>query len=274
MIVKEEFLNRLRHFFSLNLYEVKIWTALLSRGVATAGELSDIANVPRSRSYDVLESLEKKGFVVIKFGKPIKYIAVKPEEVIERVKKYMKEESENRIKRLDEVGKTEIIDELKNLHKQGIELVEPTDLSGSLRGRHNLYNHMETMIKNAEKTVTIITTADGLVRKVEGLKPVLESVKKRGVKIRIAAPITKDNMKAVDDLKGVAEIRNAKLKARFIVIDGKEMMFMVMDDKEVHPTYDIGIWVNTPFFASALEEMFELAWKEMKPVVKESAKTK
>ena len=62
MIVKEEFLSKLRRYFALNLYEVKIWTALLSRGVSTAGELSDIANVPRSRSYDVLESLEKKGF--------------------------------------------------------------------------------------------------------------------------------------------------------------------------------------------------------------------
>ena len=48
MIVKEEFLSKLRRYFSLNLYEVKIWTALLSRGVSTAGELSDIANVPRS----------------------------------------------------------------------------------------------------------------------------------------------------------------------------------------------------------------------------------
>ena len=66
MIVKEEFLSKLRRFFNLNLYEVKIWTALLSRGVSTAGELSDIANVPRSRSYDVLESLEKKGFVIMK----------------------------------------------------------------------------------------------------------------------------------------------------------------------------------------------------------------
>ena len=56
----------------LNLYEVKIWTALLSRGVSTAGELSDIANVPRSRTYDVLESLEKKGFIIMKLGKPIK----------------------------------------------------------------------------------------------------------------------------------------------------------------------------------------------------------
>ena len=45
MIVKEEFLSRLRKIFDLNLYEVKVWTALLSRGVSTAGDLSDIADV-------------------------------------------------------------------------------------------------------------------------------------------------------------------------------------------------------------------------------------
>ena len=91
MIIKDDVLSRLRRYFDLNLYEVKIWTALLSRGTSTAGELSDIANVPRSRSYDVLESLEKKGFVVVKLGKPIKYLAVDPNEVVERVKKNIKQ---------------------------------------------------------------------------------------------------------------------------------------------------------------------------------------
>jgi len=38
MIVKDEFLAKLRRYFNLNLYEVKIWAALLSRGVSTAGE--------------------------------------------------------------------------------------------------------------------------------------------------------------------------------------------------------------------------------------------
>ena len=75
--------------FGLNSYEYRIWTALLSRGTSTAGELSDIADVPRSRSYDVLESLEKKGFAVMKLGKPIKFLALKPEEVVDRVKKHM-----------------------------------------------------------------------------------------------------------------------------------------------------------------------------------------
>ncbi len=266
MIVKEEFLSKLRRYFSLNLYEVKIWTALLSRGVSTAGELSDIANVPRSRSYDVLESLEKKGFVIMKLGKPIKYIAVPPKEVVERVKKNIKTESDTSIKNLDNLKNTEVIDELNSLHTQGVELVEPADLSGSLRGRHNLYNHLEMTIRGAEKTVSIMTTSQGFLRKIEGLGDVFAALKKRGVKIRIAAPLTKETESTAKELAGVAEIKNTTAKARFVVVDGKEIVFMIMDDEEVHPTYDIGIWINSPFFSSAIENLFDVAWKAMKEV--------
>ncbi len=268
MIVKEEFLNKLRRYFSLNLYEVKIWAALLSRGVSTAGELSDIANVPRSRSYDVLESLEKKGFVVMKLGKPIKYLAVPPSEVVERVKKNMKKDADDKVKKLEELKNTELLNELNSLHSQGVELVEPTDLSGSLRGRHNLYNHLELTIRNAEESVMIMTTTKGLMRKIEGLKATFQQIKKRGVKIRIAAPITKETKDTVEDIGEVAEIRHTDSKARFTVVDRKELIFMVTDDSEIHPTYDIGIWVNTPFFANAMSELYDLAWKNMKPAEK------
>jgi sugar-specific transcriptional regulator TrmB len=62
MIVKDEFLSRLRKIFDLNLYEVKVWTALLSRGTSTAGELSNISDVPRSRTYDILDHWRKKDY--------------------------------------------------------------------------------------------------------------------------------------------------------------------------------------------------------------------
>ena len=96
MIVNEQFLKKLRSAFDLNEYEVKIWTALLSKGVASAGELSDISNVPRSRSYDVLESLEKKGFIIMKIGKPIKYIAVQPKDVVSRFKREIQTKAKER----------------------------------------------------------------------------------------------------------------------------------------------------------------------------------
>ena len=268
MIIKDEFMAKLRRYFNLNLYEVKIWTALLSRGVSTAGELSDIADVPRSRSYDVLESLEKRGFVVMKLGKPIKYIAVPPSEVVERVKKNMRTDADAFIKRLEDLKSTDLLKELNSLHTTGVEMIDPAELSGAVRGRTNIYSHLELTIRNAEKSVVLMTTPAGLVRKAEGLKPVFEKLKKKGVKIRVAAPLTKDTKQALSDLDGLAEIRHTDSKARFAIVDGKELVFMMMDDAAVHPTYDIGIWVNTPFFANAMEELFDQAWKNMKPAGK------
>ncbi|MEK6819876.1 MAG: helix-turn-helix domain-containing protein [Nanoarchaeota archaeon] len=267
MIVKEDFLSRLRIIFDLNLYEVKVWTALLSRGTSTAGELSNISDVPRSRTYDILESLEKKGFIIMKLGKPIKFVALKPEEVVERVKKNLVKEAQDKTKRLETLKSDEVLEELNSIFTQGIKFVEPTDLSGSLKGRQNLYNHLDMMVRNAEKSVTIITTKEGLNRKFEALMPSFEKLKKRGVKVRIAAPVDNNNIKVARELKKVAEVKNLdKIKARFIVIDSNQVMFMLLDDEKFHPNYDTGVWINTEFFASALEQLFELAWKDMKSV--------
>ena len=267
MIVKDEFLSRLRKIFDLNLYEVKVWTALLSRGTSTAGELSNISDVPRSRTYDILESLEKKGFIIMKLGKPIKFVALKPEEVVERVKKNLVRYTQERTKRLETLKNDEVLVELTEIFTKVIKFVDPSDLSGSLRGRQNLYNHLDMMLRDAEKTVTIVTTAEGLNRKFEALMPALEKCRKRGVKIRIAAPINKNNIKVAKDLKSVAEVKDLQeIKARFIIIDSNQIMFMLLDDEKFHPNYDIGVWINTEFFSQALEQMFELAWKNMKKV--------
>jgi len=267
MIVKEEFLSRLRKIFDLNLYEVRVWTALLSRGTSTAGELSSISDVPRSRTYDILESLEKKGFIVMKLGKPIKFVALKPEEVIERVKKNLVVSAKEKSKRLEKLKGDEVLEELTGLFSDGIKYVEPTDLSGALKGRQNIYNHLDMLVREAQSSITLVTTSDGLNRKLEVLLPSLEKAKKRGVKVRIAAPITKENKKVAKDFSKIAEVRDLDgIKARFMIIDSEQLMFMLLNDDDVHPTYDVGVWINTEFFAQALEQLFEVAWKSFKVV--------
>ena len=267
MIVKEEFLSRLRKIFDLNLYEVKVWTALLSRGTSTAGELSSISDVPRSRTYDILESLEKKGFIVMKLGKPIQFVALKPEEVIERVKKNLIVNAREKSVRLEKLKGDEVLEELTTIFSDGIKYIESSDLSGALKSRQNIYNHLDMLVREAQETITLVTTAEGLSRKLEVLLPSLEKAKKRGVKIRIAAPITAENKKVAKDLSKVAEVKDIQdLNARFMVVDSEQLMFMLLNDNEVHPSYDIGIWLNTEFFAQALESLFELAWKNFKPI--------
>ncbi|MBS3091043.1 TrmB family transcriptional regulator [Candidatus Pacearchaeota archaeon] len=277
MIIKEEFLGRIRKIFDLNLYEVRVWTALLSRGVSTAGELSNISDVPRSRTYDILESLEKKGFIIMKIGKPIKFVALKPEEVVERVKKNLVVLAQERSKRLDQLKGDDVLTELNTLFNTGVKYVEPSELSGSLRGRQNMYNHMDMMIRSAEEAVTIVTTAEGLNRKLEVLAPALEKAKKRGVAVRIAAPINESNIKVAKELSRIAEIRdvsNSKLQGRFMVVDSEELMFMLLDDKTVHPNYDVAVWLSTEYLAKALEQMFELSWNDFTPLSKVRLKAK
>lgn len=266
MIMQKEFIEKLK-IFGLNSYEAKIWVALLSRGVSSAGELSDISNVPRSRSYDVLESLEKKGFIVMKIGKPIKYIAVPPNEVLERVKSRIQKDADDQAKNLNGLKESPVLDELSMLHNKGVDLVEPTDLTASFRGRNRVYDQILLMLKEAEESFVLVTTEDGLVRKAEYLARAFKKARERGVNIRIAAPLTGAADDAVKLLSPYADIRNVKnLRARFALADGKEVTFLLFDDGDVHPTYDVGVWVNTPFFAEALTNLFDMAWENFQTI--------
>lgn len=267
MIIKEQFLSRLQKIFGLNLYEAKVWTALLSRSVSTAGEVSNIGEVPRSRTYDILESLEKKGFAMIKLGKPIKFIALKPADVIERVKRNTLASATEKAKRLDKLKSDDVVKELDSLFSGGLKYVEPHELSGVLRGRKNLHNHLDMMVRGAEKAITIVTSSNGLNRKIDLLKSSLEKAHKKGVEIRVAAPINSKNHHAAKSISKIAEVKSLKNpKARFVIADSKELLFMILSDDDVHPSYDVGVWINADFFSKALEGLFGLAWQDMTPL--------
>ena len=260
-MIKEDFLKRIRSAFDLNIYEAKIWLALLGKGVSAAGELSDISDVPRSRSYDVLESLEKRGFVIMKLGRPIKYIAVKPEEVVKRVKKVILDVADTNVKMLESAESANVFKDLELLFKQGIENVDPANISGAFKGRNNIYDHVHSMLENAKKEVVIVTTADGLARKVENFKPILKKLSQKGIDVKVAAPLKTDNAKnAAKELKDFVKVKDINLNARFILIDNNQLMFMLSDDKNIHESFDSGIWVNSPFFANTMQELFSSAW--------------
>jgi len=265
MIVQEQFLKKLRVIFDLNIYEAKVWAALLSRGSASAGDLADISGVPRSRSYDVLESLEKKGFVIMKLGKPIKYLAIQPEEIVKRSKRKVEDKAKEDMDNLENVKGTDLFNELNLLYSQGIDKVDPAEMAGMLKGRKNIYDHMKSVITNTNKSLTIVTTSEGLARKADALKSALRKAGARGVKIRIAATaLPKGNV--LEGLKDVADIKSLEqaTSARFLIADGKDVIFMISDDASVHENYDLAVWVSTPFFATALERMFDLSWKSLK----------
>ena len=262
MPIKKELISRLKDF-GLNSYEGKLWLALLSRGVSTAGELSDISDVPRSRAYDVLESLEKKGFIIVKLGKPIKYLAVPPIEVIGRVQKKIQEDASQKAKALDSLKESELLTELNTLHTKGIELVDPAERTGEFRGRDKVYEHISSMIKGAKDKVMISTTEEGLRRKARLLRNDIKKAHGRGVKVQISAPVSDHNKLEAKELSQYAEIRNAQTPSRFVIADDN-MLVMLHADEDVHENYDSGVWFSTPFFVDRFSQMFATEWEQMK----------
>lgn len=260
MIIQKDFLNRLKDF-GLNSYESKLWIALLSRGVSTAGELSDISNVPRSRTYDVLESLEKKGFIIMKVGKPIKYLAMPPAEVVDRVKKKVLEDAEQQNKMLSNLKDSEILGELNTLHTEGIKLVDPTDKSGAFRGREKVHEHLLTLVKNAKKSIVVMTSKMGAERKFDLLAMPLRKASKRGIDVRLSLPlgVKKD---LVENFSQVGKVKQFKGDgARFAIVDAEHLLLFLTDDLSVHKSYDCAVWIEAPHFVKYFNELFESEWK-------------
>ena len=253
---QSQFLIELRKHFRLNIYEVKIWTALLSRGIASAGELAEISGVPRSRCYDVLESLEKKGFIIMKIGKPIKYLAVEPEAILERVKKNIKEEAEQLAMQYESIKETDEFKELELLHKTGVQHIDVSQISKSVVGRTSVNRYIKDMIAKAKSNVVIVATQENTERKAKLLKNFIQSFAKKGIKVKFYTPRNKVIAKKLQNVEHI----EYNPYSNFVTVDNKEMLFLV-SNQNVAPDFEVAIWINSPFFVNAVNVLFSESLK-------------
>ncbi|MEN9625787.1 MAG: hypothetical protein RL557_115 [archaeon] len=267
MIIKQELVKQIKDYFDLNIYETKVWLALLGKGIASAGEIAEISGVPRSRTYDVLESLEKRGFAMMKLGKPVKYIAIKPNIIIEKLKSKTMRESEEKIKSISKLRETDEYHELETLYTTGIKPIKQEDISGSIRGKSSIYNHIKELLENASKEVIVCMPVAEIAAKSRLFSLIFDRLKRANIKIKIALS---GDEKEIDKLN-----KKMKIKAKFIAIDSK---FFIADNEQVLfliansnlPEEEIAIWLNTPFFTSALSFLFDKAVQDVNGNGKES----
>jgi len=258
MIIKNELIKRIKTYFDLNIYETKVWLALLSKGISSAGEIAEISSVPRSRTYDVLESLEKHGFVIQKLGKPVKYLAVKPEVVIEKLKNNILQTAEEKVKTLGNLKQTKEYEELQKLHKTGIEPIKNHELSTSIKGRSNLYTQMRDIMESAQNSVYLASSSYELTSKQRMFEEIFSKLKKRKIDVKVIISDSENEAKKLSK-KLLVPIRAKKINARFLITDSKEIIFTVKPHS-THEDFDYGVWINSQYFANSLAYMFELAW--------------
>lgn len=253
MIVKHDLVKRIKDYFGLNIYETKVWLALLSKGIVSAGETAELSGVPRSRTYDVLESLAKRGFAIVKIGKPVKYIAVEPQTVIEKMKSQTLSEAQERVNRLSNLKSTTEYTELEQLHKTGITPIKPEDLSGHIKGRTNIFSKLREIFERTEKEISICTSAADFENKSRILLPALKNLNRDKVKVKIALSGDPDKIKRLSARHNL-KARETTNSGRFFISDKREALFMINSENSDE---EVGIWLNSPQFANSFSGMFD-----------------
>ena len=125
----DEIVEKLKEI-GLNEYQSKVYIALLKKFPATGYEISKLANIPQSRTYDTLKSLESLNIALASNSKPVTYTPIKPKELTKRYKRKIDSTINFLEKKLPSVkeeeytepiiglsGKTKIIDKIIEIIK-------------------------------------------------------------------------------------------------------------------------------------------------------------
>jgi len=157
---------------------------------------------------------------------------------------------------LEKIKEAPVFEELNFLFKHGIENVDPNNVAGFFKSRSYAYDHIVNLLSRAENEVIIATTDLGLVRKAEAMKPSFRKLKQAKVPVTIYAPLqTVDAKAAAEEIASYATVKKVSSPSRFTIVDNKDIVFMINDDVELHPSTDVGIWVQSPYFAQTLKTL-------------------
>jgi len=258
MLVKNDLIVKIKDYFQLNIYETKVWLALLGKGSASAGEIATISGVPRSRTYDVLESLDKKGFALVKIGKPVRYLGVKPKIILEKLKNNVRTEAEEKFQSLMNIKETQEFNQLEELYNVGINPIKREELSAFIKGRNTISNHLSEIIKSAKEEVIVCTNFKEMKLKEKLFSETFNSLKKKGIKVKVALSGNPEMIKKLSESMKIY-IKPVEVDAKFFIVDRKEVLFYL---KRESTKDDQAIWLNSDFFAKAFAELFNIAVKK------------
>lgn len=145
----------------LNKYEAEGYLALLQLGALTGYELGKRSAVPLSRSYETLEHLTRKGFVLVQPGEPPRYAAIPAAAIIAHAR----------------AAQTAALDSLAS-ELAGAALVSQPDGYWIARGTTAIRLQAEALIGGAAESIVACGP-------LEPLMPALNAAETRGCRVAV-----------------------------------------------------------------------------------------
>ncbi len=260
----------------LTEYEARACLTLIKFGKCTAERISSLGKIPLPRVYDTMESLAKKGLVIISKTRPQTFKIINLKKFFSILKEDEKRKMREKIRSIDAIS-SEFLKLVSNLSPQESGIEKEDTFSLTYR-RMNVGEIWDEIQRNVKKEFLVFA---GDLSWIDLRKNDIKRAVKRGIKYKIICfkkvlPNIKKALKTGAELKYFDDYRN---ELRGIIADGKKVYLIKKVPKPgvnlkelkdgVHWSEDIadysGMVLNSKLIAKAFRDYFYLLWEKALP---------
>jgi sugar-specific transcriptional regulator TrmB len=196
-------------------YEMDVYLAVLDNGELTPSEIAEHSNVPQTRVYDIVRELEDRGLLEIRESRPMRIVAIDPEDVFPDL-----------LDSLESVG--------ESLQRRYTEPARVTEAVSLVKSSTSIFRYIQDVIDSAEYELVLSLSPNLLGR----LEDELREARSRGVVIELLLTPDTDVPPAEEyDYGSVATITRARRGATtpiLAVADGDYSVFATRDALSGH----------------------------------------
>lgn len=240
----------------LTSYEIRTFSVLLKSGELTASDLSQKSGVPYSKIYEVLGTLEEKGWIGSDDSRPTKYFAKSPSTGLDTTRQKMENDFAQ--------NKSIILNEMVPLYEKSGTSEKPDIwvLSGAI----NIAAKILEMVESCRNEVMVALPEAGqeLIRQA---LPKLRSLHDKGVNITV---LTSDKMDK-ESLKAITRLATVKVKKGLfgggIISDKRYVVILLGPEMGGAQSADlVAIWADHAGLAGFARQYFEYLLEDSRKI--------
>ena len=241
----------------LTQYEARVYVALIRRDGSTAADMARMTGVPRPRVYDVLDSLVAKGMAAARPGHAAKYVAVDPEQAMQR----LVEVHEQRLTMLRDDARS-AADELSPAFVEGNRHRDPLDYVEIIRDRDALARRFDELQASVTGEMLAFSKDPAVVsidQNVVGLQMAAEHVVRSVYEFTLLRdPVRRAGVRRFIDLGEHARFVE-KLPMKLAIMDERIVMFALADPVAGRDDMT-SVVIEHADLAALLKIAFETVW--------------
>lgn len=245
----------------------KLYLLLLQKSNSTASELSKLSGISRSKTYELLDMLKKKGLCAELLGSVKKYVPVDPNKAFIGIQSQLAKEYEDNQKNI--ITLKEQLSPLFEIQKGNF---DPLDFIQVFRSKASSLEKAEYLEMQAESEILSLCRppyAMDLDRKVSTARPNINKLK-RNILYKSIYEIEADNeeeflqrVKLFHDAGGVARI-SPKIPLKLIIFDQKVVLFNLENQAGNNVNFTT-LSIEHVDMGEILKRIFDLYWAESIP---------